>query len=80
MSNFLRSAWLAGSVYNSLEGWGTKKGSAKPSQEYSISPDGDLLLRGTKEGVLQLTKVGTRVFVPLAGPLLPCCAENLNCA
>ncbi|RPA92547.1 hypothetical protein L873DRAFT_183632 [Choiromyces venosus 120613-1] len=56
MSNLLRAPWLAGSVHKSLAEWRTKKGSAQPPREYSISPDGDLLLQATKKGVLQLMK------------------------
>jgi len=67
-------------VCKSLAGWRTRKESGKPPQEYSISPDRDLLLRGTKEGVLQLTKVSTRAFIPLIGLLPPCCVRHLNCA
>ncbi|CUS09811.1 unnamed protein product [Tuber aestivum] len=56
MSDLIRTPWLAGSVHKSLAAWLTKKRSVQPPREYSISPDGDLLLQGTKKGVLQLTR------------------------
>ncbi|PWW78535.1 hypothetical protein C7212DRAFT_343236 [Tuber magnatum] len=56
MSDLIRTPWLAGSVHKALTAWRTKKESTQPPREYSISPDGDLLLQGTKKGALQLTK------------------------
>ncbi|PWW80864.1 hypothetical protein C7212DRAFT_361353 [Tuber magnatum] len=59
MSDLIRTPWLAGSVHKSLTARRTKKESTLPPRGYSVSPDGDLLLWGTKKGAFQLTRFST---------------------
>ncbi|KAG0644673.1 hypothetical protein HOY80DRAFT_1028551 [Tuber brumale] len=72
MSDRLRAPWLAKSVRMSLVRWQTKEPVQTP-REYSISPDGDLLLQGTTKGLLQLTR-----FLTYGDPLTAKLSDKYN--